>query len=643
MGKIHLLEDQVINKIAAGEVVERPASVVKELVENALDAGSTQIEVSLEMGGLRSMVVTDNGGGMSSEDAALALRRHATSKIRNADQLFSISSMGFRGEALASIAAVSQFSLATREPGDSPGTKISVAGDETQVTLPVTLPWSGPVGTTVAVENLFFNVPVRAKFLKSPATEFSHILELMQSFALCRPTVGFTVRHNGRDHLKVQPLVLKESPWFGEPVLRERVRAVVGKDVDQLVYVRSSGRYGNLEALVSPPGMEKATSKSMFTFVNGRLVKDKVLRYGVLRGYHSHLMKGKFPAVVLHLRTDPSLVDVNVHPAKTEVRFQYPDEVQNLIALGIRDQLRQANWASTPTPEQSLPNRPNLAPRGPSSLPSVVSRMTLSTRADGDQVNSFDKSNDSLKSRAVTPVFDKASLDLLLGSAQSHSSPSVASSQVPSVKSEPLSAVPSINWGQMHYLGAFARCYLLFSDSDRMLAVDQHAFHERIIYERLQSDHSLLHQSQRLLVPEAVDLAPATVASLMERRRELQDRGFDFSAEGATTIVVNAVPSLLVGRDIVGLFEQLGDGLKEAFCERPGVSEPADSNGELMRLLLATVACHAAVRAGEDLPANEVRQLLVEASTVDFYHNCPHGRRVLRWWTKSQVEQWFDR
>ncbi len=623
MGKIHLLEDHVINKIAAGEVVERPASVVKELVENAIDAGATQIDLSLEMGGLRSIAVTDNGGGMSAEDAALALRRHATSKIRDADQLFSISSMGFRGEALASIAAVSQFSLATREIGQKSGTKITVAGDDS----PITLPWSGPEGTTVVVETLFFNVPVRAKFLKSPATEFSHILELMQAFALCRPTVGFSVRNNGRDHLRVGPQILEDSPWFGEKVLRERSRVVVGKDFEQLIYVRTTGRYGELEALVSPPGLEKPTSKSLFTFVNGRMVKDKVLRYGVLRGYHSHLMKGKFPAVVLHLRTDPSLVDVNVHPAKTEVRFQYPDEVQNLIALGIREKMRQADWAAS-APATTVNLRPSVAPR-----------MTLSTRADGD----FSPAMRTSSAPVVAPVFDKASIDRLLESPMPVPSIRPLQQSVPAPKSEPLNAVPSINWGQMHFLGAFARCYLLFTDHDRMLVVDQHAFHERIIYERLQNDHSLLHQSQRLLVPEAVELAPATVALLKERRQELKERGFDYGVEGPTTVVVHAVPSLLVGRDVVGLFEHLGDGLKELFCERPGGSEPHDSNGEMMRLLLASVACHAAVRAGEDLPANEIRQLMSEASTVDFYHNCPHGRRVLRWWNKSQVEQWFDR
>ena len=692
MGNIHLLEDSVINKIAAGEVVERPSSVVKELVENALDAGSTQVEISLEMGGLRSIVITDNGGGMPADDAAKALQRHATSKLRDADQLFSISSMGFRGEALASIAAISQFSLATKEATADVGTKITVAGGDPSVTLP----WQGPTGTTVAVENIFFNVPVRAKFLKSPGTEFSHCLELIQAFALCRPSVGFVLKHNGREQLRLPALSLTEAPWFGEDVLRERSRAIIGKDVAQLVYVRTTGRYGDLEALVSPPGVEKGTGKSMFSFVNGRLVRDKVLRYGILRGYHSHLLKGKFPVVVMHLRTDPALVDVNVHPAKTEVRFQYPEEVQNLIALGIREKLRSGAWvglepetsATAPnqaaanslgsaTPPWSLPMSESSAARheasadaspmrvqsAPFRSQSSAPRMTLSTRSNGYGAESMTEgegySSKQKNDWSSTPVTDKASIDALLAHSSGESSVPVSGGSRFAPGADDISAagMPAVSWGDMQYMGTFARCYMMFTDQSRFLVVDQHAFHERIIYERLQRDRSLLQQSQRLLVPEALELAPASVAVLQERQADLKLRGFDFAIEGATTVLVNAVPSLLAGRDLNGLFEDLGEGLgvgdagagpcsdpcSDLGMEATGIKEPTDSNGEMLRLLLANVACHAAVRAGEELPLNEVKQLVAEASTVDFYHNCPHGRRVLRWWSKAQVEQWFDR
>lgn len=637
MGRIHLLEDEVINKIAAGEVVERPASVVKELVENAIDAGAEQISVYLELGGSRSIAVTDNGSGMGPEDALQALRRHATSKIRAADDLFQISTMGFRGEALASIAAVSRFSLATCEESSESGVKVSASGGEP----PQCLPWNGVAGTTVAVENLFYNMPVRAKFLKAPATEFSHCLELIHAFALCHPDVGFSVHHNSREHFRVTPsadVAHGERPWLGQSALMERARAVLGKDASQLLYIRSSSRFGDLEALVSPPGLERPTSKQLFTFVNGRWVKDKTIRYGILRGYHSHILKGKFPVAVVHLTMDPALVDVNVHPAKTELRFQYPSEVQNLIALAIREKLRDGEWASgVAAPDFSS----NHVARSASSSPradfdietTTPSRYaTSSMAAAGATVShrSFNGASSrgtygSTSSWAPRPITDKAGLDELL---RSNETPSVGST------------TEVIPWDELRFLGAFDRCFLLFEVRERMLVIDQHAFHERILYERLQKDESLLAQSQALLVPESLELSPTDVATLQSRRPLLSKRGFDFQVEGATTLVVRAIPSLLARRDLVDLFADLA---RDPQDEHGPDAEPVDSNGEMVRLILANAACHAAVRAGEELPEGELTQLLAEARTVDFFHNCPHGRRVFRWWSRDQVARWFDR
>jgi DNA mismatch repair protein MutL len=387
----------------------------------------------------------------------------------------------------------------------------------------------------------------------------------------------------------------------------------------------------------------------------------------------------------MHLRTDPALVDVNVHPAKTEVRFQYPEEVQNLIALGIREKLRSGAWVglepetsttaanqaaansignatppwSMPMPEPSAARHEASAYASPmrpqtSSFRSQPStpRMTLSTRANGYGAESMaggeGYSSKQKNDWSSTPVMDKASIDALLAHSSSESSVPVSGGSRFALGADEISAaaMPAVAWGDMQYMGTFARCYLMFTDQSRFLVVDQHAFHERIIYERLQRDRSLLQQSQRLLVPEALELAPASVAVLQERQADLKLRGFDFAIEGATTVLVNAVPSLLAGRDLNGLFEDLGEGLSDAGAglgEGAGTKEPTDSNGEMLRLLLANVACHAAVRAGEELPLNEVKQLVAEAATVDFYHNCPHGRRVLRWWSKAQVEQWFDR
>jgi len=660
MGRIQLLDDDVINKIAAGEVVERPASVVKELVENAIDAGATAVTVALELGGTRRIVVADNGAGMPEDDATAALRRHATSKIHAADDLYRIATMGFRGEALASIAAVSRFSLTTVERGAAAGVKVTLSDTGEQLVLP----FGGAAGTSISVENLFYNMPVRAKFLKAPATELSHCLELVQAFALCHPAVAFTVTHNGREHFHVTAGVPEAERLFGEATMRERALAVLGKDAAQLEYVRSASRFGELEALVSPPGLEKATGKNLYMFVNGRWVKDKVLRYGILRGYHSHLLKGRFPVAVVHLHTDPALVDVNVHPAKTEVRFQYPEEVQSLIALAIRDRLRQATWAAAPespnataalseTSRGSVPAPVGSAFAGPPPRPLAAERplsplegAAASSRAPRRapfaasvrETRSFQGAGRVPFDETfyAAPVHDKAGLDALLAS------PHIAPAAYPSAQEpdfiQEAAATGIIPWDELQYLGAMGRCYLFFAAGDRLLVLDQHAFHERVLFERLARDESLLKQSQKLLVPEAVELGPVEIQVLRKRQEALASRGFAYELEeSGTTVLVRAVPSLLAGRDLAGLFADLGREVGDMG------DEPTDSNAEMARLILAKTACHAAVRAGEELPENELRQLLAEASTVDFYHNCPHGRRVFRWWSQPQVARWFDR
>lgn len=644
MGCIQQLTDDVINKIAAGEVVERPASVVKELVENALDAGAKTITVSLQMGGTRAISVSDDGSGMSVEDATLALRRHATSKIRVADDLFRVGTMGFRGEALASIAAISRFSLSTSLGGGT-GVRLTV-GDDERVTV---IPWNGDQGTTVSVENLFYNVPARARFLKAPGTEFSHCLELMQALALCNPYVTFRLIQNNRDQFFAAAVPCHPAGGLiGEGPLRERARAVLGKDASTLLYAVSGSRFGDFEALVSPPGVERAHGRHVYLFVNRRWVKDKLLRYGVLRGYHTHLLKGRFPVAVCHLTTDPSLIDVNVHPAKSEVRFQYPSEIQNLVSTGVRDTLRQGAWAAGPSIPVFASNivSEKIAPTASDGLAAAARLQDLPSGAVGTDPTglvygsavarraAFDGGRGvRAGASAMAPIIDREGLAAALGQFDVGRDGMTADRAVPS----PL----IIPWGELTYLGAFARCYLLFADASRLLVVDQHAFHERILFERLTRDSSLMGTSERLLVPEAIELSPTEISHLRERSVALSERGFAFAIEGETTLVAQAVPALLARRDLVELFGDLARDLDGD--ELASGREPSDSNAELGRLVLATIACHGAVRAGEVLPENELRQLLAEARTVDFVHNCPHGRRVLCWWSLRDVSQWFDR
>lgn len=631
MGQIQLLSDDVINKIAAGEVVERPASVVKELVENAIDARARRIEVRLEQGGTTLISVTDDGRGMDREDAQKALQRHATSKIKVTDDLFQIQTMGFRGEALASVAAVSRFTLSTHQAGAPTGTRLYFENDEGMQVRD----FNGPIGTTVTVANLFYNVPVRAKFLKAPASEFAQCVELLHAFSLCHPGVGFTLVHNNKEYFSAPALTaVPETGMFGEAALTARAKAVLGADAAALVYVTDENRYGHVEALVSPPGIEKATAKHLYLFVNRRWVKDKTIRFGVMRGYHTHLLKGRYPVAIVHLSMDPALVDVNVHPAKTEMRFQYPSEVQTLLAQAIRKGLRSPAWSAAPAGEDRDPSFSQTQrddTRGTHwHAPGTARSLPHRSYAPSVSVQSFrGRAEFSPAAPEDLPMITGAGdIDQLLAGPPTESLEARTSVQDRA----------SIDWTNLDYVGCFADCYLMFSDGGRLLAVDQHAFHERILYERLKSDSALLKQSQKLLVPESVQLSPSHVASLKTKLRELSGQGFQIDIDGDEWITIHAVPSILSGKDLSGIFADL--------ARDPSERDDADdytNRLDAADLTLATIACHSAVRAGETLSDDDLRALIREAAAVDFYHNCPHGRRVFRWWTKSQVAAWFDR
>lgn len=705
MAKVHLLDDELINKIAAGEVVERPASVVKELVENAIDAGATQIKVSLKDGGRQLIQVQDDGVGMEAEDARLALKRHTTSKLQKVDDLFQVSTMGFRGEALASISSVSRLTLQTQTRTASSGLRLMVEDGHVRE-----LGWQGPVGTSISVADLFYNVPARKAFLKTGAAEFAACHEYMQALALSMPQLGFTLLHNDKEIVSVGALPVHDGWPRGEQPLRARVAALFAEDLAQpLLYVHSSDRYARIEGLISAPGQDKGSAKYLFTFVNQRWVRDKLVRYGLLRGYHSHLLKGKFPIAFLFVDVDPALVDVNVHPAKAELRFQYGSEVQNAIALALREALRQKNWAEAPSvaaarmsrppaetpalaPTQPLPDNfdlllgPNASPE-PSSSPSTAlppplaqSPAEAAARAAFESaqtkpqapaaaprtagasalekparerdmtvkrtVMSFDAQATLSRSKAELPLTQSPSWEQPPASPISRQAPLLPPS--PSLPSPPSSAPLSspavlqtpkptgaprgdevIPWDELRYIGAFANCFLLFEHQGQLLAIDQHAFHERVLYERLARDPQLLRRQQPLLMPEVLAFSPSEISELEAQGERFRALGIDYAVVNEQEIELRAVPSLLTNKDFSSLIHALLRG--------------AQSSIELSHDVLATLACHAAVRAGEDLPEPELKTLLAEARTVDFYHNCPHGRRVFRWWKQSQVAAWFDR
>ncbi len=624
METIKLLPDDVINKIAAGEVVERPVSVIKELVENSIDAGSNSIQVELEEGGISRITVSDNGSGMSPADAKTALMRHATSKINSADDLFSISTMGFRGEALASIASVSEFSLMTRRAQDAVGSKITYENNKVEQQT-----WKGETGTTINIENLFCNIPVRQRFLKASATEFSHCLEYMQAAALSNPFVAFELIHNSKSVFKVDACEADpnfELPLFGEKVLGKRAKDTLGnKHASELFYVQKTDKFGTLEALCSPPGVEKSNGKYIFSFVNGSWVKDKTIRFGIMRGYHSHLLKGKFPVAVLNFHIEPSLVDVNVHPSKTELRFQYTSEVSALIAVAIREGLRKGEWAlEGHSYHSSTLDRSSGEPESP-----FRSSPTLTTSRSSDP---FSLSPTASRSQHIS------SLDVPISSArekvESFSSHQQPSQLTPVDKT--VAEHETIPWDELQYVGSFARCYLIFeTPQNHMLVVDQHAFHERVLYERLTKNRKLIEKTQPLLVAESVELSPSDLSILKEKNDGLRELGFGFEFVSDTTVDVVSLPAILSRANL--------QRLVESFTSELSSSSSFEDTSSISQLLLATIACHAAVRAGEQLPDNELKFLMSEASDVDFYHNCPHGRRVFRTYTKAQVERWFDR
>ncbi|MGE0173058.1 MAG: DNA mismatch repair endonuclease MutL [Oligoflexales bacterium] len=634
MAEISVLEDALIDKIAAGEVIERPASVIKEIVENAVDARATRIEIDLEEGGSRLISVQDNGRGIMADDLPFAVKRHATSKIKNLNDLFQIRTLGFRGEALASIAAVSRLSIKTRHIEEETGNKLEIDETGCQIT-----PWNGKAGTCVTIRDLFYNVPARKKFLKTKNLEYAYCLEMIRALALSYPKVAFNIRHDGKeigfwDHDGLPSE--GEQNLKGEEALLTRLSAILpdGSGLKDYLYLSAKGRYCSIEALISPPGIEKHNAKHLYTFVNDRYVKDKNLRYSVLRGYHSHLLKGKFPVAVLYVYTDASLIDVNVHPAKTEVKFQYEGEVQNFIASAISQKIRERKWVLPSSPDSSWEPvvSPVESPKervGATAWENLVSRPRTATFRSSEPDPVRIAWSPQTEGGGDAPIFSQLRQGYV-GRGQDQESPParvVASAQ---------KTVSDIPWNELRFMGSFAKCYLFFEYGEQLLAVDQHAFHERILYESLAGNREMLTSSQALAVFETVVLSPGQVSLLVANKDALVALGFDVAPVGQDTIEVRAVPAILTGRNLDAALQGIAATLEASSGTSP-------SPRELNHDILASIACHSAVRSGEVLGEDDLETMLIEARNVDFYHNCPHGRRVFKWLSRSEVGKWFDR
>ncbi len=591
MGHIHILSDEVINHIAAGEVVERPASVVKELVENALDAGANEIKIDLYEGGIKKIVITDNGSGLDRDDLELSIKRHATSKIKTEEDLFKIQSFGFRGEALAAISSVSQFSILTNTGKSSEGYRLTMSEN-----LPQIISWNASKGTTVVVEDLFYNVPARQKFLKSPSSEWSHVLEILEGIAIVRTDVTFKLTHNGK---VVWEVLRCDSSKNWDEVIQERIEDLYPNlSSIGLLKIDEKSNKGNVRGFISPPGQDRNTGKWIKMFVNGRMVQDKNLRFGILRGYHSHLLKGRYPMAFIFMECPPALLDVNVHPAKTEVRFQFANDVQELIASAIRKELRKGNWVN-----------PNIETYSPPIINQVQNKIE----------------NYPIPPTIASPVKPASfswDFDIMTQPPQNLKVSTQSFTQVDKGIIYP--------WHEMEILGSLAQCYLFLSWQEKLLVIDQHAFHERILYEKFLKQKNLFDLSQPLQIPDVVELNLSQASVINNLIPDLVQFGIGVKKMSDTTFEIVSIPELLKNKSMQKFFEEISSGME---LNRENIHHD----------LLATMACHSAVRAGEDLPKSQIQALLKEADQVDFFHNCPHGRRVIRVFEKNEIGRWFDR
>ncbi len=627
MPRIQPLPDTLISQIAAGEVVERPASVVKELVENALDAGAQSIEVSLEQGGLKRIRITDDGGGIESDDLPLALARHATSKIASLDDLESVRSLGFRGEALASIASVARVSILTRHASASRGWKIEAEGESGRGTPE---PAAHATGTTVDVVDLYFNTPARRKFLKTEATEFAHCDAVVKRAALSRPDVAFSLKHNGR-----------VSMHLPRAEASRRVEAVLGSEfaggmraIDARVGGDPAADDANpngisiaVHGFAGAPSFSRASRDLQFAFVNGRFVRDKLLVHALREAYRDVLHGDRQPAYVVYLEIDPRAVDVNVHPSKTEVRFRDSRAVHQFVYHAVSEALAAQVAAQVPasfgaggnavlgsatspsmaTPSSSAPYSPPSSSNSGLSFPPLRGvQGTLGVAQPAPAYNAF-------LAAAARPTVSAPSPGAVIGFNSAALRAEASAGSAGSDTSNDTSPMLGYALAQLHGL------YILAQNQQGLVLVDMHAAHERILYEKLKialDAHTM--QTQSLLVPAVFNADRLDVATVEDHGNTLAQLGFEVAPMSAGTLAVRAVPAMLASGDIPELVRGILRDIREVGASR--------IVAERQNELLSTMACHGAVRAQRNLTIPEMNALLREMEETERSGQCNHGR-----------------
>ena len=576
MPRIQILPEVLSNKIAAGEVVERPASVVKELIENAIDAEATKVVVEIKKGGRALIRVSDNGTGMDRDDALLSIERYATSKIYDEKDLFSISTLGFRGEALPSIASVSNMEIVTRAAASEVGTRIIVGGGKIKEVAEI----GAPKGTMISVNRLFFNTPARLKYLKTEQTEMGHISDTVSRMALAWPDIHFKFLHNGR--------VL--ANWSSTATPLNRIVDVQGEDLtDRLYEVDHNGGKVRVHGFVASPDISRTTSRALYVYVNGRFVRDKVLDHAVMEAYAGRLMKGKFPLVVLFVNLAHDEVDVNVHPTKNSVRFEAPKQVHDVVVRAVSESLRRFDrprWGQTqivkpiqrPIPYSLSP------PRGAVSEPkSELSHRTYSHAPE-----------------ATLPLW------------------------------------PEKSFSSLRIIGQLHNTYIVCESEDGLVLIDQHAAHERFVFESLKAAYSRSAiTTQGLLVPETLELNHREAGILEALIKDLRNMGLEIEPFGGNTYLIKSVPVLLAGRPIKPLVMEIVEKAAEIGLAS-GVHRGVDE-------CLTIMACHGAIRANQKLADEQMKALLEQLDTLENASHCPHGRPTYIHRTMRQVEKDFKR
>lgn len=615
MPSIQQLSPSVVNKIAAGEVIERPASVLKELLENSVDAGASRIDVAVEQGGGELIRVADDGCGIALEELPLAVASHATSKIRAADDLFSVRTLGFRGEALASIAEVSRLVIRSRTPAAASGAELEVVGGAARPIAPV----GCPVGTTIEVRQLFFNTPVRHKFLRSTQTEMGHTTEALTRLALAHPHVHFTLNHNGR--------LMHDLPPVAD--VRQRIAAFFGQDIaDALIDVKSESDGVALTGFVANPMHSRASGRMQYLFLNGRAIRDRSLQHALGEAYRGLLLTGRQPICFLRLDMPPELVDVNVHPTKQEVRFQDGGRLYSQLLGTLRTKFLTTDLTAR-----------GRSPLGPAYDGDVGAAATESN-AGVSQLVHWAKEQLGQQPRAET--------SLPATSASTHEPLQLHRFDAPAFRpfddgrprataasaSDPVSA-PSPSEPLRRALQVHNR-YLVQETDEGLEVIDQHALHERILYEQLR-DKVLAGalESQRLLVPEPVDLAASEAAAVLEHADVLKQLGVEVEPFGGETILVSSYPAMLGNWRPAEVLRELVEQLLTP-GKRP-------ERRDLLDELLHMFACKAAVKFGDRLTPEEIEALLAQRHLAQDSHHCPHGRPTALVFTRAELDRQFKR